>query len=82
MQQFGTNVTAATNTHATIDNTVKQIVSVGSVLYQRKVGDKSSQTFYFYKLTLNLYNVNQIYISYLVIGKVVPMLIYCLLLQD
>jgi hypothetical protein len=38
-QQFGKNVTAATNTHATTGELLDASFSMLSVLYQKKAGD-------------------------------------------
>jgi hypothetical protein len=38
-QRLGKSVTAATNTHATVEELLDATLSMRSVLYQRKVGD-------------------------------------------
>jgi hypothetical protein len=43
-QWLGKNITAATNTHATIEELLDALFSMGSMLYQRKAGS-SSQNF-------------------------------------
>jgi hypothetical protein len=39
LQRFGKNVTAATNTHVTIEELLDALFSIWSVSYQKKIGD-------------------------------------------
>jgi hypothetical protein len=45
-QQLSKNITAATNTHATIEELLDASFSVQFVLYQRKVGDQFFPEFF------------------------------------
>jgi hypothetical protein len=50
-QRLGKNVIAATNTHATIEEFLNASLSMQSVSYQRKVGDKFFHNFLFFFLS-------------------------------